>query len=253
MSVLALRTGGWLLAISLFCGSAYAGWQDLLKDAGNILQNTTTQSGGSSLSNAQIDAGLKQALSIGAERAVALLGVKNGFLLDKRVRIPVPGNLAALAKGLRAMGQGQYVDEFEETVNRAAERAVPETLAIVKKTVQGMSLGDVQRILKGGDSAATDFLRKRAGSSLHQAVRPLVANATQKAGVTSAYKQLVGQTQNSLGGLGRLLDTQSLDLDEYVTEKTLDGLFIKLAAEEKAIRENPVARTTELLKRVFAD
>lgn len=240
-----------LLLIAVLSAPAQANWQDLLKDTGNLLQNTpSTQN--TALSNVEIDAGLKQALSLGAERAVAILGKNGGYLNDQLVRIAVPENLQTIAKGLRMAGQGHYVDEFEQTVNRAAEQAVPETLAIVKQTVQNMQLNDVQRILNGGDSAATDVLRERAGQELHQAVKPIVANATQQTGVTAAYKNLLGKNQGGLlGGLGGVLNTQSLDLDEYVTGKTLDGLFLKLATEEKAIRQNPVARTTELLKKVF--
>lgn len=210
------------------------------------------------MSDSQINAGLKEALSVGAERAVALLGRSGGFLNDGSVRIPLPGVLGTAAKGLRAVGQGSYVDEFETTVNRAAEQAIPKTLGIVKQTVRDMSLEDVRGILSGGDDAATRFLRERAGGSLHDAILPIVAEATDKAGATSAYKALktradksLGGLGGGLGGLGGLVDTNSLDLDSYVTGKTLDGLFLKLAAEEKAIRENPVARTTDLLKSVF--
>lgn len=125
---------------------------------------------------------------------------------------------------------------------------MPETLAIVQQTVRDMTLTDVRQILNGGDSAATDFLRDKAGDRLHQAVRPVVSAATDKAGATAAYKNMQSKMTSDIGGL---LGAGSLDLDDYVTGKALDGLFLKLAAEEKAIRENPVARSTELLKQVF--
>lgn len=252
-----------LLAGVLVFASANAGLDDLLKSAGGVLEGggSAIGLGGSAdaLSNKQINRGLKQALKVGAERAVALLGKTGGYLDDPSVRIPLPGALETVAKTLRSVGQGKYVDEFETTVNRAAEQAIPETLAIVKKTVTGMSLQDVRGILEGGDNAATEYLRKQAGEDLHKAIKPIVERATDKAGATSAYKQLIDQSTASvggmLGGLGNLLggDTaSSLDLDEYVTGKALDGLFLKLAAEEKAIREDPVARSTDLLKKVFA-
>ncbi len=246
-----------LAGMSLAVGVANAGLDDLFKSAGELLDKAPaglTGSATSSLSDSQIGAGLKEALSIGAERAVELLGRAGGFLDDSSVRIPLPGILDTAAKGLRAAGQGQYVEQFETTVNRAAERAIPQTLEIVKETVRNMTLEDVRGILSGGDDAATRFLRERAGGSLAEAIRPIVAQATDSAGATAAYKSLKTQADGMLGGLGSLgglVNTESLDLDGYVTEKALDGLFLKLAAEEKAIRENPVARTTDLLKTVF--
>lgn len=245
-----------IVAMLLAAGVANAGFDDLLKSAGGLLEKGTLggTSGTSSLTDSQIGSGLKEALSVGAERAVAILGRSGGFLNDGSVRIPLPGMLGSAAKTLRAAGQGHYVDEFETTVNRAAERAIPQTLEIVKDTVRNMSLQDVRGILSGGDDAATRFLRERAGGSLAKAIHPIVADATDSAGATAAYKSLKTRADGMLGGLGSLgglLNTESLDLDSYVTEKALDGLFLKLAAEEKAIRENPVARTTDLLKTVF--
>lgn len=246
-----------ILCTALLTGTALAGFDDLFKSAGGLLEGAIGPSdngSASSLSDSQIGNGLKEALSVGAERAVAILGREGGFLNDEKVRIPLPGMLDSAAKGLRAAGQGRYVDEFETAVNRAAEQAVPETLEIVKQTVRDMSLQDVRGILSGGDDAATRFLEERAGDSLRAAILPIVSTATDNAGATAAYKSLKRQADGLLGGLGSLgglVDTGSLDLDGYVTDKALDGLFLKLAAEEKQIRENPVARTTDLLKTVF--
>ncbi len=186
--------------------------------------------------------------------AVDIDRLAGGFLNDASVRIPLPGVLGSAAKGLRAAGQGKYVDALETTMNRAAEEAVPETLGIVKDTVKNMTLDDVRGILGGGDDAATQFLRKRAGGSMRKAVLPIVSRATDSAGATVAYKTLKTQADGAIGGLGSLgglVNTNSLDLDGYVTDKALDGLFLKLAAEEKAIRQNPLARSTDLLKTVF--
>jgi hypothetical protein len=254
------HSAAFALMFAMSAGVSAFGLDDLLRSSGELLQ--PTPQGGSagvaaSLTESQIDSGLKQALSIGAERAVEVLGRSGGFLNDGSVRIPMPGVLDTVGKGLRAAGQGQYVDQFETTMNRAAEQAIPATLEIVKKTVSEMTLEDVRGILAGGDDAATRFLRDRAGDSLAQAIRPIVSEATTQAGATSAYKALSAQADGMLGGLGGLgslgglVSPQTLDLDGYVTEKTLDGLFLKLAAEEKAIRENPMARSTDLLKTVF--
>lgn len=256
-----------LLPLALVVSStALAGFDDLMKSAGGLFGQSTggstaSATAASALTDSQIDAGLKQALSIGAERAVGVLGKQGGFLNDASVRIPLPGSLETVAKGLRAAGQGRYVDDFERTVNRAAEEAVPATLDIVQDTVAGMSMDDVRGILAGGDDAATRFLRERSGDSIRAAIQPIVARATDQAGATSAYKTLMqqaGGTQGvlgsfGLGSLGGMLGDDALDLDSYVTDKTLDGLFLKLAAEEKKIRENPVARSTELLQSVFGN
>jgi hypothetical protein len=243
-----------IAAMGLVSSVGHAGIGDLLKQADELLnttKNTNTKNGSSShLSDSRIDAGLKQALSVGAERAIKLLGSRGGFLNDSSVRIPLPGMLKSVGKGLRAVGQGEYVDQFETTVNRAAEEAIPQTLSVVKKTVTNMTLKDVRGILNGGDSAATKFLQRRAGKSLHAVIKPIVAKATDKSGATAAYKKLMGKADKTLGGF---LKTESTDLDDYVTSKTLDGLFLKLAAEEKKIRKDPVARTTDLLQQVFAN
>ena len=254
-----LSTFALLAGLAMSLGPANAGFDDMFKSAGDLLKDAPGVSSGgaaSALSDSQINAGLKEALSVGAGRAVDLLGSQGGFLDDASVRIPLPGMLDSAAKGLRAAGQGQYVDEFETTVNRAAEQAVPQTLDIVQNTVRDMSLQDVRGILEGGDDAATQYLREHAGPQLREAILPIVSSATDSAGATSAYKALKSQADGAIGGfgsLGGLVDTGSLDLDGYVADKTLDGLFVKLAAEEKAIRENPAARTSDILKTVFSN
>jgi hypothetical protein len=244
-----------LTAVLLVCFAivTHAGLGDLFKSAQDALQSDDASAGGklgAGLTDSEIGSGLKQALEVGAERAVALLGKSGGYLDDPQVRIPLPGSLGTVAKGLRAVGYGGVVDEFETTVNRAAEEAIPQTLDIIKQTVTGMTLEDVRGILNGGDTAATEFLRKRAGGALHDAVLPIVGQATNQVGATAAYKGLTNQATKSLGGLVAI---QSIDLDEYVTDKAMQGLYLKLAQEERNIRENPIARSTELLKQVFGD
>lgn len=236
---------------AILASSAHGGFGDLFKSAedylsGNKSESTTGTS--SILSDADIGSGLREALSIGAERAVALLGKSGGFLNDQEVRIPLPGMLKTAGDSLRRFGYGQVVDDFETTVNDAAEQAIPETLQIVKNTVSNMTMEDVKGILNGGDDAATQFLKTHAGADLRQAILPIVSSATDKAGATAAYKRLKDQLSASMGGF---LSPGALDLDGYVADKTLDGLFLKLAREEKQIRENPLARTTDLLKQVF--
>ena len=228
----------------------HAGWQDYLKPIGNALDRgagTTSGSPAATLSQQEMTNGLKEALSVGIERAIDLLGSNGGFLNDSSVKIPLPGMLQQVESGLRALGQGELADEFIATMNHAAERAVPETTSIFVDTIQTMTLQDAQGILQGADDSATQYLRKNSGEKLAQAISPIVRQATESAGVTSAYKNMVGNA----GFLGGLVDSSTFDLDAYVTDKTLDGLFLKLAMEEKQIRENPLARSTDLLKDVF--
>jgi hypothetical protein len=228
---------------------ADADWRDFLKSiTGESTEQASPGPTATRLTNREISAGLRQALAVGAERAVAILGRRGGYLDDPQVHIPLPGMLESAAKGLRLVGQGQLVDDFETTVNRAAERAIPKTLDIVKATVRDMTLQDVRGILNGPDDSATRFLRDKAGARLQRAVRPVVAEATDASGATAAYKRLSSQVSSSLGGM---VHAKELDLDGYVTEKALDGLYLKLADEERRIRRDPVARTTDLLRKVF--
>lgn len=239
------------IAFVLFLSQGlHAGWQDYAKPIGEVLNkgaNTRDGSAGTSLSQQEMSGGLKEALSVGVERSINLLGRNGGFLNDSLVKIPLPGVLQKLEGGLRAVGQGELADEFIATMNHAAERAVPETASIFGETIRKMTLKDAQGILQGADDSATQYFRKNSGKKLAKAILPIVKQATEKAGVTSAYKNMVGKA----GILGGMAGSSSLDLDEYVTEKTLDGLFLKLAAEEKQIRNNPLARSTDLLKKVF--
>lgn len=231
------------LALSL---GVQAGWQDLLKGAGGLLMGADSGSQVSGLTTAEMSGGLKEALAIGAERAINGLARPGGYLDDPAVRIPLPGSLEKTEKVLRMMGQGGRVDEFTTTVNRAAERAIPQASKIVGKAVRDMTITDAQKILTGPDDAATQYFRGKTTGDLTAAMLPIVKRATESAGVTRAYKGMLDKA-----GPASSLVGDSLDLDAYVTEKTLDGLFLKVADEERAIRTNPVARSTDLLKKVF--
>ncbi len=235
-------------------GGAMAGWQDLLKEPLEILQG---EKGGESSPSADsmlsapghqdIIAGLKEALDRGAEYAVEHLGKRDGFWKNADVKISMPERLAVVEKTLRKLGQDKYVDEFVLTINRAAESAVPLTLDIIKKAVKNMDVAEAKKILKGPDDAATRYLRKAGGDDMTGKISPIVARATARAGVTSHYKNLF----NNLGVMENYIDPDDYDIDRYVTEKTVDGIFHMIAVEEKKIRENPVERTTDLLKQVF--
>lgn len=246
-----------VLALTCVAGPAAAGqdWKNLLKEVPHAAQPKHTDS---NLPNSEIASGLKEALAKGTTNAINTLGRNGGFWNNPAVRIPLPGALKQADKLARSMGQGKKVDAFELSMNRAAEKAVPQVADIFGNAIRHMTLSDARGILTGGDHAATDFFRRVAGKELAARIEPIVAEATNSVGVTRKYEALTsGETGGgALGGaLGVLGGGKSghnkLDLNQYVTEKTLDGLFYTIGNEEKSIRTNPAARTTDLLKEVF--
>ncbi len=226
-----------------------AGWNDWrqkLEDA--LPAGTPTGSEATALSQSEIVAGLKEALNVGVERATSLLGQDGGFLNDAAVKIPMPESLQQVERSLRAVGQDALADDFVVSMNRAAEKAVPATTTILMDTIKSMTLEDAQGILNGPDDAATQYFRQHNETQLTSAILPIVRDTTAQAGVTSAYKKMTG----SLGFFAQFSGQSNFDLDHYVAQKTLDGLFLKLGQEEKLIRQDPVSRSTALLKKVFA-
>lgn len=235
-------------------GTAAAGWGDWQKTLGDLVGGTAQapggQTAGTALSQPEMASGLKEALHVGVQRAIDGLGRQDGFLADPQVRIPLPAGVEQAAAGLRLIGQGQLADSFVTTMNRAAESAVPEAANIFADTISRMTLEDAKGILNGPDDAATQYFREHSYARLLEAVLPVIRQATDQAGVTAAYKALIGQVSQG-GVMGSFLSPQQLDLDRYVGGKALDGVFLKLAEEEQKIRTDPVARSTELLKTVF--
>jgi hypothetical protein len=241
-----------LLLLSLFLSisvSAYSGWGDFLE----VLKETTSEVLGNEkvsnkLTNDEIVSGLKEALVNGSQSAVNILGKENGFLSHPQLKIPMPEKLQAIESGLRKLGQDKIADQFILSMNRAAEEATPKAMSIFSNVIKSMTVEDAYGILKGSDNAATQYLKEKGGNQLQQQFLPVVKQATNRVGVTEKYKALI----NNLGTMSQFIDVESLDLDQYVTSKAVDGLFTLVAKEEKLIRENPAARTSELLKKVFA-
>lgn len=203
---------------------------------------------------------LKEALAKGAESAVRQLGVPGGFLTNLNVKIPMPPGLQKVEKTLRTLKQEALADEFVTTMNRAAESAVPAAATVFTDSIKQMSIADARAILAGSNDAATQYFRRTSTNALQKQFLPIVKKATDAAGVTAAYKAMLAKVgpaasvaQGLGGSFGKSLgfDAASLDLDSYVTARAMDGLFKMVAEEEKRIRENPVARSTDLLKQVF--
>jgi hypothetical protein len=199
------------------------------------------------LSSDQVSQALKEALGKGLQRAVSTLGQPGGFLTNLNVKIPIPEKLQLIEKGLRAINQGQYADQCITTMNQAAEQAVPAAADVFVTSLKNMSVEDAKGLLSGPQDAATQYFRKTTETELTAKFSPIVQQAMTKCGTTSAYQQLLDKAK----GVSPLFSNPSLDLNAYVTSKAMDGLFKTVAEEEKRIRENPVARSTDLLKSVF--
>ena len=217
-----------------------------------------TQATTAVLSQDQMVQGLKDALARGLQQAIAGLGHDGGFLTNLDVKIPMPEKLQTVEKALRAMKQDKLVDDFVTTMNHAAEQAVPEAGSVFAGALKQMTIEDAKAILGGPNDAATQYFQKTTQTNLYAKFYPIVQKATQQTGVTAAYKSMmekanVGQGLGSFGSAlgGALLGKDSLDIDAYVTNKALDGLFKMVAEEEQQIRQNPVARTTDMLQKVF--
>jgi len=225
----------------------HGGLWDSLQDAIPESVTKAVSPSSSGLSTTDIVAGLKEALVKGASNASSSLGALGGYLDNPLVRIPMPDSLAKVEKAARMAGQDQLADEFITSMNRAAEQAAPEALDIFTKAIKAMTFQDAKAILNGPDDAATRYLEKTSSGDLMERFRPIVEKATASVGVTRRYKELTG----GLSSLASLTGTQVDDLDGYVTDKAVAGLFAVMAQEEKDIRENPAARTSDLLKKVF--
>ncbi len=236
--------------------STRAGLLDSLGLGRKATNETAITSSGlaSSLSQDQVVQGLKEALGKGVQHAVSGLGHDGGFLTNLNVKIPMPEKLRTVEKTLRALKQDKMADDFVNTMNHAAEQAVPEAAGVFGDAIKGMTIDDARNILTGTNNAATQYFRRTTETNLYSKFLPIVKTATDKTGVTSAYKRLMekADTGGSFGSFGRsVLGAESMDVDAYVTNKALDGLFKMVAEEEKRIRENPVARTSDLLQKVF--
>lgn len=190
---------------------------------------------------------VRQALSQSVDMAVNQLGRANGYWSNPRVRIPLPEEMRHLEKTLRRVGLERYVDEFDESLNRAAEAAVPAAKPVLLAAIRELSLNDAVGIVRGDNDAATRYFRARTDTALRERLQPIVAQATARANVTAAYKRLMKKAAY----LEKVVEPGRLDVDAYVTRKALDGLYLMMAEEERRIRRDPLARSTELLKQVF--
>jgi len=198
------------------------------------------------LGETEAAAGVREALQRGASSAVAMLGRPDGFLANPQVRIPLPGALESAASMLRAIGQQRRVDELVTAMNRAAEAAVPEAKPLLVNAVRSMSVEDAVRIVRGGDTSVTDFFAGKTREPLGEKFLPIVAEQTRKVSLAARYDEVAGK-----GAAFGLVKKEDANVEEYVTRKALDGLYLMIGQEEKKIRSDPVATGSALLRAVF--
>jgi hypothetical protein len=203
-------------------------------------------SGVDQLKPAEINSGLKEALTRGSEAAVAQLGRPDGFFGNEALRIPLPSGLQKAEKAMRLMGMGKQADELVLSMNRAAEAAVPEAKTLLVKSVREMSLQDAKGILTGGDTAATDFFRRKTETELTRRFGPIVKKTTDRAGLAQQYNKYAG-TAAQFGAL----DKNQATVEQYVTQQALDRLYKVIGEQERALRANPMQAGSDLLQKVF--
>jgi Protein of unknown function (DUF4197) len=213
-----------------------------------IEQQLLKTPGKGKISSTEAAGGLKEALAQGVNRAIKQLGREDGFNKDPLVRILVPEKMRKLSDTARKLGAGSKVDQFELSMNRAAEKAIPVAADIFADAVRQMTVQDAIDIVRGKEDAGTQFFRRVTEDKLREKFMPIVADATAKAGVTQSYKKMAGKNS----GITKLLGGgESVDLDRYVTDEAMDGLYHYVAVQEKEIRQDPKKRSTDLLRRVF--
>ena len=237
--------------ISIICvmfflipSSASSGlFDDFMKQ---VSPNLTGDSTEKVLSLEKTISGLKEALSVGTGNAVSILSMDDGYFGNELTKILMPDKIQNVADMLKKVGLGSQVDSFVLTMNRAAEKAAPQAKEYFMGAIKEMTFDDAKEILDGGDTAATDYLDAKTREKIYSAFKPSVTSSLDQVGATKAYKDMM-QTFTSIP----FMSAQSLDLDHYVTDQALKGLFLRVGEEEAKIRENPAARVTSLLEQVF--
>jgi hypothetical protein len=221
-------------------------WNEMLRGVLGKPAGQPSASGVDALSNADINAGLKEALTRGADAAVAQLGQKDGFFGNPALKIPLPPSLQKAEKAMRMLGMGRQADELVLSMNRAAEAAVPEAKTLLVDAVKAMTLEDARGILTGGQTSATDFFRRKTESTLTERFGPIVKATTDKVGLAQQYNQYAGAAAQF-----NLIDKKQASVEQYVTQQALDRLYTVIGENEAAIRANPMQAGSDLLRKVF--
>jgi len=240
----------WIFAVAAVALSAPAqavDWNELLRGVlGQPSGQTAATPSVDALSNAEVNAGLKEALTRGADAAVAQLGRPDGFFGNPQLRIPLPPALQKAEKAMRLLGMGSQADALVLSMNRAAEAAVPAARGLLVDAVKQMTLEDAKGILTGGQTSATDFFRAKTETKLAERFQPVVKSTTDKIGLAQQYNRYAGMAQQF-----NLVDPAQATVEDYVTRQALDRLYTLIGEKEAALRANPLQAGSELLKKVF--
>ena len=237
-----------IVLLSLFISAAsfsQINWNNVKKQAGKVVEDAS-KGGGTSLSNDEIIKGLKEALNVGAGNASSFASKTDGYFKNPKIFIPFPPDAVKIEQTLRNLGMGAKVDQFNLTLNRAAETAAKEAAPIFLNAVKNMSITDGLQILKGGDNAATAYLKKTTTAELTQKYTPVIDKALASTNATKYWAELV-TLYNKVPNVQKI----NPNLSQYATQKALDGLFLLVADEEMKIRKDPAARINDILKKVF--
>lgn len=245
MRILNLLVAVCLLSSVSVSAQGWKKWKNKAKENADKIKNTATKG---ALTNEEAAGGMKEALNKGVEKGVAQLNKKDGYFKDPQIKIPMPEEAEKVEEKLRSLGQGKKVDEAIESMNRAAEDAAEGAKDIFVVAIKSMSVTDAIDIIKGDKDAATKYLNKATRNELTKKFQPVIKQSLDKVGATKHWNT-VFKSYNKIPMVKKV----NPDLEEYVTEKALDGLFVQIAKEELNIRENPGARVTDLLKKVFGN
>tara|TARA_R110000787_G_C13428612_1_gene445429 strand:+ start:1606 stop:2355 length:750 start_codon:yes stop_codon:yes gene_type:complete len=239
----------WTLFIFFLMATSpsHADWKKFLEDFSKSGTTALSTSEGSDLSSDTIVNGLKEALEVGTRKAVENVSKEGGYLNNPEIRIPLPPRVQQAAGLMRQLGLNKMADDFEQSINRAAEKAAPQATSIMIDAIRSMSIDDARNILNGESDAATRFFEDRTRGKLAGLFEPIIDTSLNEVGATRYYNQLDDKL-SSVPVVGQELD---MDLQDYVTDQALNGLFVMLAQEEQKIRDNPAARTSEILQQVF--
>lgn len=240
----------WLVLVGLLVTDAQAldlkSLGDMVEKVSGSSTNSSSNQAVSSLSSQETSDGLKLALNQGVNKAVSMLGTTDGFMGNKEVKIPLPESIKKIEKGMRMIGMGSQADELVLKMNRAAEQAVPEAKSLLVNSINQMSLADAKSILTGPQDAATQYFKKTTSTEMAAKFLPIVQKATANVQLADTYNKYA-----EMGSQFGVVKKEDANINQYVTQKALDGVYLMIAKEEAAIRQDPMGQASNLLKKVF--